>query len=172
MEILLLILALLLMLTGLIGCLIPVIPGPPVSFIAFIILHFTPYAHFSAKQLWIFALLSLFVQILDYFVPIWGTKRFGGTKTGIRGSTVGLIVSVFILPFLGIVIGPFGLFGIIAGPFIGAYVGESIAGKDSHEALKAAIGSFIGFLTGTLIKLIVASIISFYILKAIIQYFF
>jgi uncharacterized protein YqgC (DUF456 family) len=92
------------------------------------------------------------VTVLDYVVPIYGTKRFGGSKRGVWGSTIGLIVGLFILPIFGIVLGPFGLFGIILGPFIGAYIGEKTGGIDSDAALKAAIGSFIGFLTGTLMK--------------------
>jgi len=98
-------------------------------------------------------LIMLAVSILDYIVPIYGTKKFGGSRSGIRGSTIGLIAGIIVLPALGIVIGPFGLLGIILGPFIGAYLGEKMGGKDSDTAFKAAIGSFIGFLAGTFMKL-------------------
>jgi hypothetical protein len=96
--------------------------------------------------------IMVVVSILDYLVPIYGTKKFGGSKRGVWGSTIGLIVGIFILPILGIVIGPFGLLGIILGPFVGAYLGEMTAGKDSESALRAAFGSFIGFLAGTFMK--------------------
>ena len=142
-----------LILVGLLGALIPGIPGPPLSFIALVLLQFTEKQPFGENFMIIMALIMAAVTILDYVVPIYGTKKFGGSRLGVRGSTIGLIVGIFILPALGIVMGPFGLLGIILGPFIGAYLGEKAGGKDSETAMKAAIGSFIGFLAGTLMKL-------------------
>jgi hypothetical protein len=90
--------------------------------------------------------ITIVVTVLDNIIPIIGTKKFGGTKYGIVGATLGLIVGLF-----------FGPIGIIAGPFIGAFVGEIIKdSKDSKKALKAAWGSFIGFLASTLLKFIVS----------------
>lgn len=98
--------------------------------------------------------IMVLVSVLDYVVPVYGTKRFGGSRQGVRGSAIGLIIGVFVLPALGIVIGPFGLPGIILGPFIGAYLGETHSGKSPEQALKAAFGSFLGFLAGTFMKLV------------------
>jgi uncharacterized protein YqgC (DUF456 family) len=112
-------------------------------------------------------LIMAVILVLDWIVPVYGTKRFGGSKQGIRGSTIGLIIGVFVLPLLGIVIGPFGLLGIILGPFIGAYIGEKSAGKDSNTAFKSAIGSFIGFLAGTLMKLIYSVVAGIYFFIAL-----
>ncbi len=145
--------ALVLLLLGLIGGVLPVLPGPPLSFAGMILLHLSRFANFSTELLWIFGFIAVGVQILDYIVPAWGTKKFGGTKYGTWGSVIGLIVGVFILPSI-IVLGPFGLFGIIAGPFFGALIGEKIGGMDSDGAMKAAFGSFIGFLAGTFMKVI------------------
>lgn len=168
MDVVLIILAAIILLLGIIGCILPIIPGPPLAFLALIIANFTHYASFTANQLWILGLVALVVQILDYIVPVWGTKKFGGSKAGVWGSTIGLIIGVLILPFLGIVIGPFGIIGILAGPFFGALVGELYTGKNSDIAFKAAIGSFIGFLTGTLMKLITSGIMLYYLIKALL----
>lgn len=143
----------LLIITGLLGALIPGIPGPPLSFIALLLLQFTKEPPFSSNFLVLMGVIMVAVTLLDYVVPIYGTKKFGGSRQGVRGSTIGLIVGVFVLPALGIIIGPFGLLGIILGPFIGAYLGERSAGKDSNAAWKAAFGSFIGFLAGTFMKI-------------------
>lgn len=172
MEYVFIILALLLLLLGIAGCILPVIPGPPIAYLSLILLHFTTDMQFGIKQLWILAFLTIAIQIVDYIVPVWGTKKFGGSRSGIRGSMIGLIVGVIVLPLLGIVIGPFGLIGIVAGPFIGAYIGETLTGKPSDQAMRAATGSFIGFLTGTFMKLIITFILAFFLLKTLYQYIF
>ena len=102
------------------------------------------------------------VTALDYVVPIIGTKKFGGTKRGVMGSMIGLVIGVIVLPISGIVIGPFGILGIILGPFIGAYIGESTAGRDSKTAMRAAFGSFIGFLAGTLMKITYTIVVAYF----------
>lgn len=84
----------------------------------------------------------IIVSVLDYTIPIAGTKRFGGSKAGMIGTTIGLVVALFV-PI-------FGLFGIIIWPFIGALVGELINKSDSKNALKAAFGSFLGFVASTM----------------------
>lgn len=152
---LLLFLAIALLILGLIGGVLPVLPGPPLSFGGMLALHFSKFADFRIEILWIIGFIAVGVQVLDYIVPAWGTKKFGGTKYGSWGSILGLLVGVFILPSI-VVLGPFGLIGIIAGPFFGALIGEKIGGMQSDKALKAAFGSFIGFLAGTLMKILTA----------------
>ncbi len=146
-------LGILLILVGILGAVLPGLPGPPLSYAALLLLQFTKDPPFSTGFLVIMGIVMVIVTLLDYVVPIYGTKKFGGSKQGVRGSTIGLIVGIFILPLLGIVIGPFGLVGIILGPFLGAYIGEKMTGKDSDTALRSAFGSFIGFLAGTFMKL-------------------
>lgn len=141
-----------LILVGIIGAVFPGVPGPPLSFFGLIILQFTDKAPFEENFLITMGVIMVIITVLDYVIPIYGTKRFGGSKQGVWGSTIGLVVAIIVFPLMGIVIGPFGILGIILGPFIGAYIGEKMAGKDQHTALKAAFGSFIGFLTGTLMK--------------------
>jgi uncharacterized protein YqgC (DUF456 family) len=105
------------------------------------------------------------VQILDYFVPIWGTKKFGGTKYGVWGSIIGLLVGLLFLPPLG----PFGIITILGGPFLGAYIGETMGGSDKKKSLRAAFGTFIGFLAGTFIKFATSITITIFIIVDIIK---
>ncbi len=142
----------LLMVVGVLGCILPVIPGPPLSYGGLILLELTDFADFSATFLVVFALIAVAVTILDYFVPIWGTKRYGGTKYGSWGATVGVVLGIFLFPPLGIIILP----------FVGAVVGESIKGSDFNASLRAGFGSFVGFLMGTGIKLIAALVMAYY----------
>lgn len=153
-DYLLLISGILLMILGIIGCLVPVLPGPPFSFIGIILLHLSRFGQFSGTILIILGSLAAVVTILDYIVPVWGTRKFGGTKYGARGATVGLIIGLFLGPA-----------GIIIGPLIGAFVGEMIFRDDISYALKAGFGSLLGFLTGIGLKLAASFIMTFYFVK-------
>ncbi|WP_372976080.1 DUF456 domain-containing protein, partial [Muriicola sp.] len=93
---------------------------------------------------------ALVVFALDYIIPAVGTRKFGGTRSGMIGTTLGLVVAI-IFPVLGI-------FGIIFWPFLGAFLGELLNKADQKSALKAAFGSFMGFLTGTFLKFVVTVI--------------
>jgi len=159
MDVVLLIVAILCLLTGLAGAVLP-LPGPPLSFVGILALHYTKFAEFSESLLWTLGILTLVVTVLDYYVPIWGTKKFGGTKYGAWGSMIGLIVGLF-----------FGPFGIFIGAFVGALVGELIAGSSSEKATKAAIGSFIGFLVGIVMKVALCVVMIWYAGKELWHYF-
>jgi len=143
---------------GLVGCLVPVLPGPPLSYVGILLLHFSRFGNFSKSTLIILAAVAVVVTILDYIVPVWGTRKFGGTKYGMRGATVGLIIGLFLGPA-----------GIILGPFIGAFVGEMIFKDDPGYALKAGFGSLLGFLTGVGLKLAASFVITFYFVKELIR---
>lgn len=144
MDILLSSLGVILMIVGLAGCIIPALPGPPISFLGLLLLHFTKYVQFEQNTLITWAVVAVIVTVLDNVVPIWGTKKFGGTKRGVWGSIIGLLIGMLFFP----------PFGIIIGPFVGAVLGELSAGKQQSEALKAGFGAFIGFLLGTGLKLV------------------
>jgi uncharacterized protein YqgC (DUF456 family) len=169
LDFILLLLSILLIIVGLAGCILPVIPGPPISFTGILVVHFTRFADFSFNTLFFLGALAVIVQILDYIVPVWGTKKFGGSKAGVWGSFLGLIAGIILLPMMGIVLGPFGIIGILGGPFVGALIGEMIAGKESGKAFIAAIGSFIGFITGVFMKLAVSITITAFFFKEIWQ---
>ena len=153
-DYILLILGILLMLLGIIGCLVPVLPGPPFSYLGILLLHFSRFGDFSNSILITLGAIAVVVTILDYIVPVWGTKKFGGSKYGIRGATIGLIVGLFLGPM-----------GIIIGPFVGAFVGEMIFKDDMKYAFKAGFGSLLGFLTGIGLKLAASFIMTFYFVK-------
>jgi len=172
MDYLLLILGIVAILLGILGSILPGLPGPPLGYLGLLLIHWTKFAQYSMKTLVIFAIIVIIVSVLDYVVPIWGTKKYGGSSSGVRGSTVGLIVGVIVLPVLGLAMGPFGLVGIIGGPFAGAYIGERMTGRQPDKALRAAFGSFIGFLAGTLMKIVVAFLMGAYFIQAIIKYVF
>lgn len=146
------------MIGGILGGILPVLPGPPLSYVGLLMLHFTQDHQFSLRFLIFWAIITTVVYLLDYYIPVWGTKRFGGSKRGIRGSIIGLIAGLLFFPPLGIIIGP----------FIGAVAGELTAGKDSGVALRSGFGSFVGFLTGTLLKLITSGLMTWYFIKALI----
>ena len=171
MEYLIFLLAVVFIIVGIIGDVVPGLPGVPISYAAMILLHFFTDITYSKEALIIYGILCVVITIVDYFVPIWGTKKFGGTKAGVRGSTIGLIVGVVVLPILGIVIGPFGLVGILAGPFFGAYIGEKMSGVDDQLAWRSAIGSFVGFVAGTLLKVVYSLVVGFVVIKDIIASF-
>lgn len=157
LDIVLIIIGAILIIVGIIGCIIPALPGTPLSYIGILLLEFTDKIEFSLAFLVFWAVVVIIVQILDYVVPMWGTKKFGGSKYGMWGSTAGLIIGLFFSPL-----------GIIIGPFAGAVLGELIGGKDIGIALKAGFGAFLGFLAGTLVKLIVAIILAVYFFKEVI----
>lgn len=150
MDILLVLLGFVLMLTGILGSFLPVLPGPPISWVGLLLLHLTDVIPMDWLFLGITLAIAILVFALDYIIPVIGTKKFGGSKAGVIGTTIGLLVSL-IFPILG-------LLGIIVWPFIGALVGELINRTDHKTALKSAFGSFLGFLTGTFIKFLVATI--------------
>ncbi len=156
MDIFLIICGSLLMILGIAGCLLPMLPGPPLSYLGLIAIHFSTKIDFSSKFLISWGIIVILVSILDYVIPIWGTKYFGGSKYGVWGSMAGLLAGLFIPPV-----------GIIIGPFLGAVVGEMLAGN-KQNAMKAGFGSFIGFLAGTVVKLLVSLILLYYFVATLI----
>lgn len=154
MDIFLLVLAFLCMLLGIIGCIVPGLPGTPVAYAGLWIALVTDRVDFSWQFLLIWGIVTVVITILDYIVPAWGTKRYGGSKWGVWGSTIGVFVGLF-----------FGAAGVILGPLVGAVIGELLSGKEFSNALKAGWGSFIGLLCGTILKLICCGLM----LTALIQ---
>lgn len=148
MDIFLVCIAALFLILGLIGSLLPVLPGPPLSWIGLLILYTTNAIPMNWTFIIITFIIAFAIFILDYIIPAVGSKRFGGTRAGMIGTSVGLVVGL-LAPIPG---------GIIIGPFVGAFIGEMINAPNSRIAFKSALGSFVGFLASTFIKLVVAVI--------------
>lgn len=142
MELLWTIIGFVLLLVGLVGSFLPVLPGPPISFIGLLLIHFFGSTTFSSTLLYTYAISAAVLLILDYYLPIWTTKKFGGSKAGQWGATIGVLVGLFAGPW-----------GIILGPLLGAYIGELIAGRNNQDAWRSAQGAFLGFLLGTGLKI-------------------
>lgn len=160
MDIILIIVGFVFICLGIIGSFLPVLPGPPTGWIGLLLLHFTDTIPSNSAFLWSTFAIAIIVTVLDYVIPPLGTKKFGGSKAGVRGSTIGLIIGLF-----------FGPLGIIFGPFVGAFIGEIIENKkDYSKALKAAFGSLIGFLFSTGLKFAVGVVFLVYFIKDIWQY--
>lgn len=157
MDILLLILGILCLIAGLAGCMLPMIPGPPMAYAGLLLLHFTDMAQYSTAQLLVWLFIVIAMQVLDYFVPMLGSKYGGGSRWGTRGCLVGTIVGLFFMPW-----------GIILGPFFGAFIGELLGGRKTNQALKSGLGSLLGFLLGTVLKCVICGYFCWEFIKALI----
>lgn len=147
MDIFLLLLGFVFAFLGIIGSFLPVLPGPITGWVGLLLLHLTKIVPMDWTYLGITLVLAIIIWLLDYIIPAIGTKRFGGTKYGVYGTTIGLIIGLF---------SPIPL-GILIGAFLGALIGELLYdGKDTNRALKASFGAFLGFLTSVTIKFSVA----------------
>jgi uncharacterized protein YqgC (DUF456 family) len=147
MHTLIIIVVILLLLAGMAGTVVPFIPGIPLMFIG--IAAYGWYDNFQtidAQYLIVLACLTLLSVFMDYLSTMLGAKYFGSTKQGTWGALIGTVIGLFLFPPIG----------IIAGPFVGAIIGESMAGKDSRAALKVALGTVAGLFTGMIFNVILA----------------
>ena len=149
LDIILIILGVLCLITGLMGCILPFLPGPPVAYLGLVLLHFTDKVQYTTTQLIVWLLIVLVVQVLDYFTPMLGSKYSGGSRWGNWGCIIGTLIGLLFLPW-----------GVIFGPFLGAVIGELLGNKEFSQALRSGVGSLIGFLLGTFLKFVAISVIS------------
>ncbi len=156
MDIIIIIIGSALMLAGIIGAFLPVLPGPPISYAGLLLLQFTSTPPFTTMFLVYWAIIIAIVMSLENILPAVGSKRMGGTRYGMWGCIIGGAVGLFIMP----------PFGIILGPMVGAFIGELISGQKSDQAMRAAFGSFVGFFVGTVIKVVVSVVLAFYFFRA------
>jgi len=138
---------------GVIGCIFPAIPGPPLSYAALILLQFAKEEPVFSKSFLVrFAIFTIVVSLGDYFLPLLGAKKYGTSKYGIWGAIIGMTAGIIFFP----------PFGMIIGIFVGAILGELIAGKENSMALKAGLATFIGSMAAVLIKLSLSVVMAFY----------
>ena len=147
MDLFLVIFGFVLILAGIAGSVLPVLPGPLTGWFGLLCLYLSSWVEMNYYVLVITFVLSVGIFILDYLIPAIGAKKFGGSKKGAVGATVGMVIGLFLPIPLGFVIGA----------FVGAFVGEIIEKRDDiKRAWRAAIGSFLGFLTSTGLKLLLS----------------
>ncbi|MEG0806971.1 MAG: DUF456 domain-containing protein [Alistipes sp.] len=147
MDITLSIVAFLLSLLGIVGCIVPALPGVILSYAGLLCAYFTSYSQMEPHALWVWLAIVVAVSVADYVLPAWMTRRFGGSRAGAIGATVGIFAGFFFFPPVG----------IILGPFFGAVLGELINDKQEvAKAFRVGVGSFLSFVVGTGIKLVAA----------------
>jgi uncharacterized protein YqgC (DUF456 family) len=149
MEYLLLILSLIFIILGYVGAFVPGLSGPPLAWVAILLIYFVTNIQLPLWVVIVTGVIAGLSLLLEWIIPAYGTKIFKGSKYGIRGSYVGMIIGIIVpIPF-----------GFLIGPFVGAYVGELYMDyKDQGRALKAAFGTFIGFLIAILMNFALVSL--------------
>ena len=158
MDILIVILILIAVITtlvGIIGAIVPALPGPPLCYASLVIAYFTSPGYISSSLLVTWLIITIIITVLDYIAPIWLTKLGGGSKQAIWGSTIGVFIGLFFMP-VGLIVGP------LAGAFVGEFMNEQQLGKAIHVALM----SFLAFLLTTGLKLVASLLMTFYVFKA------
>ena len=135
---------LVLTLAGIVFCVLPILPGPPMSWAGLVLIDWAyGWAPFDLRFLIIMAVLMILVTALDGVIPLLGARRYGASGKGIWGSAIGLIVGMFFFP-------PWGIF---IGAFVGALAGELMSGKDRNRAMRVGWGIFVGTMLGIGLKL-------------------
>jgi uncharacterized protein YqgC (DUF456 family) len=155
MEIALAVVGIFILLLGVIGCFVPVLPGPPLAYISLVLLQLGPEIPFSLNFMLITGAIVVAVTLLDYIVPALGTKKWGGSRFGMLGALIGIVLGLFVFP----------PFGFLIFPLLGAMAGEILNGADTNKALKSAFGTLIGLVFGTVMKLSVTVYIAFYFFR-------
>ncbi|MHC4971849.1 MAG: DUF456 domain-containing protein [Planctomycetota bacterium] len=159
LSVLLIVLGIVLLVVGFVGCILPIVPGPPIAFLALICTSIDQgWAAYSPLEWAVLGALVAAVTVLDFLVPMMGAKRYGASRTAIWVSVVGMVVGLFLFP----------PFGMLVGAFVGAFLGELMAGKGSAEALQPAWGVFVGTVVGTGLKLAVCAVIAYYFVEALL----
>ena len=161
-EYILISIGLILAILGLIGCIIPALPGPPLNYLSLIMLALAIKDAFQLEfYLW-WGGITIVVVILDYILPILGAKAYKASRSGIWGSVFGMLIGIFFFP----------PFGMIIGLFIGTVIGEIIAGKKEWEAIKVGTVTFLTSILMIFIKLGVSGIMTYYFIKRSVEYIF
>jgi len=152
---LLIVLGIILNIIGIIGVILPALPGIVLNYIALILLYIAKgEVEYNLRMLIVFGMLTLSVTLLDYILPLLGARKYGASRMGVWGAVIGMLVGILFFP----------PFGIIFGLLIGAFLGELIAGKEQSQALRAGFATFLGSLTSMVVKLLLAIVMTVYFL--------
>jgi len=132
-----------LILAGIAGTVIPVLPGVPLVFAGMLLAAWADhFQHIGAFTLTILGVLCVFALLIDFAAGLLGAKRVGASTRALWGASFGTLIGLF-----------FGLSGLLLGPFLGAALGELIAGRELAHATRVGIGTWLGLLFGTLAKI-------------------
>ena len=153
MNTLLIILAFVCLIVGIVATFTPVPPAVPVAWGGLLLARLGGVDISTSMLVWS-AVIGVVLMVLDYIIPILTTRQFGGSKYGVWGCTLGLLLAVVGLPF-----GPTGLVGVFFWPFVGALVGEYIKQHELRPALRSAWGAFVGIMTGSLAKVVYGTVL-------------
>ena len=153
MDLFLIVSAGILVFAGIVGSFFPKLPGTALSYLGIILLHYSSLAEFPVTFFIRWGVFVIIVQGLDYLIPTWGKRKFGGSMKGVWGGLIGMLALMY-----------FGTYGIIFGAVAGAFIGELFAGKESNEAIHKAFSSFVFFILGTISQLIIAGGLLYYYL--------
>jgi uncharacterized protein YqgC (DUF456 family) len=156
MQTAVLIICYIIMLVGLAGCILPMLPGTPLVFIGvYVYAWLTGFTIISRNLIIIFLILTVVSVVIEYISSSIGSKKFGASKLGFIGAFVGAVIGIFFVPW-----------GIIIGPFLGALIGELISGKKLKEAFRAGGGAVLGFFGGTFLKIVISFVmIAFFTIR-------
>ncbi len=159
-EIFILLVVFCFLLIGVIGSIVPIIPGPIISYIGVLVLHFFTDINFSIKEIIIYGIITVLVFVSDYILQFLGVKKLGGQKNALYGTILGIFIGLFFPPI-----------GLVLGPFLGAFLGALIDSKEQKKAIRIALGALLGFIFGTFLKLIYSASIIYIVVKKSLHLF-
>jgi len=146
-----------LLVLGFVGAILPIIPGPILTYLGLLFLHLFTELNFSNTELVLYAIVAMLVFLSDYILQFIGVKKFGGGNYSIYGTIIGVIAGLFFPPI-----------GLIIGPFIGAFTGALMDNKKNNEAMVIAFGALVGFIFGTFIKILYSLAIIYIVIDKLV----
>jgi len=158
LEITVIIVGSILIFLGLAGSLLPILPGPPLSFIGLLLLALvrTFSSPLTPPLIIVMGLLTVAAVAADHIIPVWGARRYGASKWGLWGSVAGMVIGIFFSPW-----------GMLLGGLVGAVVAEWLVHRETGQALRAGWGVIVGILLGTVLKLVLSAVMAYYFVRAL-----
>ena len=158
LEITVIIVGSILIFLGLAGSLLPILPGPPLSFIGLLLLALvrTFSSPLTPALIIVMGLLTVAAVAADHIIPFWGARRYGASKWGLWGSVAGMVIGIFFSPW-----------GMLLGGLVGAVMAEWLASRETGRALRAGWGVIVGTLLGTVLKLVLSAVMAYYFVRAL-----
>ena len=158
LEIAVIIVGSILIFLGVAGSLLPLLPGPPLSFIGLLLLALVRAfsSPLTPALITVMGLLTVAAVAADHIIPVWGARRYGASKWGLWGSVAGMVIGIFFSPW-----------GMLLGGLVGAVVAEWLAYRETGQALRAGWGVIVGILLGTVLKLVLSAVMAYYFVRAL-----